>query len=271
MFEHAQPATFARRILDLGLVGVLACSSRASVAPTHAESAPELVATASETGMLPERGPDPQALLAAEPPPLNDSSLTWSVYQAAGIPDIEQPWSAEDYERAALALSKMADTGRADLPRAGSPRSGAVFARLIDVANFSSLQAAGPAAPRALLAQRYLAVLPVFLRLYSPANDGLDFATEQARLVVALLELLKLTLQTSQAYAADDAGWQDRYDQQKAITLAVLRGVDAMLGETERYRPALLQGLKQQALRLLPALSRHLDETQRQHLPSFQG
>jgi hypothetical protein len=199
----------------------------------------------------------------------NDTSLPASVYRAAGVPEVDREWSVEDYERGARVLLQMVQGGRDDLPRKESQRSGQVFARLVAAGNFSGIPKVETAPSRARLAQRYLGVFPGLLQLYSPANDGLDFAPEQAELIVALLELLKLALDSSRDCVLEEATWQGPYDDQKTMAVRVLQGIDRMLAETDRYPGPLQERLRAHTARLAPLLVSHLDPEQRELVPSI--
>lgn len=232
---------------------LVACAGAQSP-PTAAESAPPLVS------------PEASAPASPAPPVVDaplDHSLTWPIYRAAGVPEIDRPWSVEDYRRGVQVFGKMAGVSRAELPRRDSQRSGAVFARLVDRDNFAAVASPGAAESRARLGQDYLAVFPGLLQLYSPASDALDFAVEQGELIAALFELLKLALDASRVYTAENAGWGERYEQQKTVAVGVLRGVGAMLLEAGRYSAALRQRLKGEATRLGPELASHLDADRR--------
>jgi hypothetical protein len=189
------------------------------------------------------------------------------VYRAAGVPEVAREWSAEDYQQGTRVLLQMVRSGRQDLPRQQSQRSGEVFARLVATANFSSIAEGETATSRARLAQQYLGVFPGLLQLYSPANDGLDFAPEQAELIVALLELLKLALDSSRDCVLEEATWQGRYDEQKTMAVGVLQGVGSMLAEVDRYPAPLRERLQNHAARLAPKLVSHLDDQQRGLVP----
>lgn len=231
------------------LLLLLAACARAAPPPHEAESAPPLVIREATA-------PSTPAASAPEAP--LDTSLTWPIYRAAGVPEIDRAWSVEDYRRGVQVFGKMTGASRADLPRRDSQRSGSVFSRLVDPDNFAAVAAPGDVEARARLGEDYLAVFPGLLQLYSPASDALDFAVEQGELIVALFELLKLALDASRVYAAEDAGWGERYEQQKNVTVGVLRGVGAMLLEDQRYPTTLRQRLKAQAARLGPELASHL-------------
>lgn len=192
-----------------------------------------------------------------------DTSLTWPIYRAAGVPEIDTAWSVEDYRRGVQVFGKMASASRAELPRRDSERSGGVFGRLVSLDNFSGVGASDAAEARARLGEDYLAVFPGLLQLYSPASDALDFAVEQGELIVALLELLKLSLDASRLHAAANTAWGERYERQKAMTVGVLHGVRAMLLEEQRYTAELRQRLQGKAARLAPQLVSHLDVDQR--------
>jgi hypothetical protein len=193
-----------------------------------------------------------------------DTSLTWPIYRAAGVPEIDRAWSVEDYRRGVQVFWKMAGTSRAELPRRDSERSGRVFGRLVSLDNFSGVAASSAAEDRARLGEDYLAVFPGLLQLYSPASDAADFAVEQGDLIVAVLELLKLSLDASRLHAASDAAWREPYERQKVMTVNVLRGVRAMLLEEARYTVELRQRLRREAARLAPELVSHLELEQRQ-------
>jgi hypothetical protein len=239
-----------------GLVLMLAaCAGSAPPPPSEAESAPPLV--------IPEAAASAE-LTPAVPEAALDTSLTWPIYRAAGVPEIERVWSVEDYRSGVQVFGKMAGVSRAELPRHDSQRSGSVFARLVNPDNFAAVAAMGEVEARARLGEDYLAVFPGLLQLYSPASDALDFAVEQGELIVTLFELLKLALDASRSYAGEDTGWRERYEQQKAVTVGVLRGVGSMLREDQRYPAELRQRLKGEAARLGPELASHLSADQRQ-------
>jgi hypothetical protein len=255
------PGGGARRASWLGLV-MLACST--PPLPQAPEAAPELVATAEPSGKASTPAPgapkDAQAVQSARPEPQNDTSLELAVYRAAGVPDIERPWAPEDYEHCLQVFGQLLRGGRGDLPRQGSPRSGALFARIVDPSNFAATsRAAASPSDRARALERQLETFPGLLQSYSPANDGLDFSTEQADLGVALLELLKLALSSSRDLAATEATWADVYGHQKIVTVGVVRGLQQMLGERERYPEPLRRRLKGELSRLAPELESHLD------------
>jgi hypothetical protein len=255
--------------LELGLA--LACATPAAV---PIETAPALVETASagsaSTGAT-SPAPDAAAVLPNVSPEA-DTSLALAVYRAAGVPEIDQAWSAHDYERCLTVLADLVRSGRSDLPRRGSERSGALFARLVAVENFRSADEAPPP-ERARRLQGYLAVYPGLLQVYSPANDGIDFSVEQTELIVSLLELLKSALDSTHALAADiasenaaaenaasdKAASADVYSRQQQMALGVVRGASTMLAEPERYALPLRQYLKAALVRSSPALEQHLD------------
>jgi hypothetical protein len=264
MSTDAPDAGGAWRACGLGLV-LLACST--PPAPQTPQAAPELVATADPTAgaSSASSAPRPGSQAAkngenAASEPLNDTSLELAVYRAAGVPDIGRPWAPEDYERCLKIFGQLLRGGRGDLPRQGSPRSGALFARLVDPNNFAATSH-GAATPseRAHALERQLETFPGLLQIYSPANDGLDFSTEQADLGIALLELLKLALNSSRELAPQEAAWAEVYGRQKGITVGVVRGLEQMLGERERYPEPVRRRLKGELSRLAPELESHLD------------
>jgi hypothetical protein len=245
--------------LQLGLA--LSCAAPAAV---PIEAAPALVETApagSASSGAPTAGSDAASVLPNVSPEA-DTSLALAVYRAAGVPEIDQAWSARDYERCLTVFADLLRSGRSDLPRRGSERSGALFARLVAVENFRSADAAPPP-ERARRLQDYLAVYPGLLQVYSPANDGMDFSVEQTELIVSLLELLKSALDSTHALADDVASETaapvDVYSRQQQMALGVVRGASAMLAEPERYAPPLRQYLKAALVRSSPALEQHLD------------
>lgn len=250
--------------LQLGLA--LSCAAPAAV---PIETAPALVETApagSASSGAASAGSDAASVLPNVSPEA-DTSLALAVYRAAGVPEIDQAWSARDYERCLTVFADLLRSGRSDLPRRGSERSGALFARLVAVENFRSADAAPPP-ERARRLQDYLAVYPGLLQVYSPANDGMDFSVEQTELIVSLLELLKSALDSTHALA-DDVGSEggasenaapaDVYSRQQQMALGVVRGASAMLAEPERYALPLRQYLKAALVRSSPALEQHLD------------
>ena len=241
----------------VALLLVAACGT--GPAPRSADSAPELVETATEAeGATAARAPGGDAV-PGQPPPAADTSLPLAVYRAAGVPEVEQRWSVSDYERCLHVFADLLRSGRGDLPREGSPRSGPLFARLVAAENFALSSAVPPAAQPAQELERYLEIFPGFLKVYSPANDGIDFSVEQASLIVALLELLKSALAESQQLSARDPAWGERYERQKTLTVGVVRGVGAMLGEDARYPAPVRRRLQSELGRLAPDLERHLD------------
>jgi hypothetical protein len=244
----------------LAALGVgLGCAAQPAAVPV--ESAPALVETAPRQpeNAAPAGGAS-AASSAALPSvdPQNDTSLPLAVYRAAGVPEIEQPWSARDYERCLVVFVDLLRGGRSDLPRRGSQRSGALFARLVAVENFRSGDGAAPS-ERARRLQSYLEVYPGLLKVYSPANDGVDFSVEQAELIVSLFELLKSALESSRPIAAADPAWAPAYVRQQQMTLGVVRGARAMIAEPERYALPLREYLNAALARLAPALAQHLD------------
>lgn len=217
----------------------------AQPAPRAPEAAPALVETETETRV------------AAAPPPAPDTSLSLSVYRAAGVPEVDHGWTVAEYERCLEVFVELLRSGRDDLPRAHSTRSGALFDRLVDARNFDAA-AEVPAAERARRLQSYLDVFPGFLKVYSPASDGIDFSVEQAELIIGLLELLKSALDSSRDVSARDASWTQAYDRQKEITLGVVRGIRTMLAEPERYAEPVRRRLEAELSRLAPELETHL-------------
>jgi hypothetical protein len=247
--------------LELGLA--LACATPAAV---PIETAPALVETAP-AGSASSGAASPGSDAATALPnvsPEADTSLALTVYRAAGVPEIDQAWSAGDYERCLAVFADLLRSGRSDLPRRGSQRSGTLFARLVAVENFRSADEAPPP-ERARRLQGYLAVYPGLLQIYSPANDGIDFSVEQTELIVSLLELLKSALDSTRALAAaenaasESAASADVYARQQQMALGVVRGASAMLAEPERYALPLRQYLKAALVRSSPALEQHLD------------
>jgi hypothetical protein len=238
-----------------GLLALQACASPPAAREAHA---PELVETAEEANAL-------------EPlhPTAEDTSLPLAVYRAAGVPELDQAWSASDYQRCLQVFVDLVRGGRGDLPRAGSARSGALFARVVDARNFAARP--GAAGERASELASYLDVFPGFLKVYAPASDGVDFSVEQAELIVGLLELLKSALDGSRAYGAIDASWMSRYEQQKQVALGVVRGAGTMLAEESRYSPPVRRHLRAHLARLAPDLGRHLDPEAAHELHALVG
>jgi hypothetical protein len=233
--------------------------------PRAPEAAPALVATASGPSTSAEPpAPEPAAPEpATSPDPVSpdavsgDTSLPLDVYRAAGVPELDHPWSVADYERCLQVFVELLRSSRAELPRHGSARSGVVFAHVIDERNFQATPGL-TAGEHARHLQAYLQVYPGLLKVYSPASDRIDFSVEQAELIVGLLELLKSALEASRQWSAADPRWTEEYERQKQMTLAVVRGVRSMLAEPERYSPVLRQRLKAELARRAPALERHL-------------
>jgi hypothetical protein len=235
----------------------LGCAARPAAVPI--ESAPALVDTApASAGSGDGANPDRASAGLPNISPEADTSLPLSVYRAAGVPDVDQAWSARDYERSLTVFVDLLRSGRGDLPRRGSQRSGALFARLVAVDNFRSAEQAAPP-ERARRLQSDLDVYPGLLKLYAPANDGIDFSVEQTELIVSLFELLKFALDSSHPLAAGDPAWADAYARQQQVTLGAARGASAMLAEPERYALPLRQYLKAALVRLAPALEQHLE------------
>jgi hypothetical protein len=253
--------------LSCCLFALQACSAQPR--PRAPEGAPALVETASEASAGPAsaRGTPPESnsasSLAPPTPTAPDTSLTLGVYHAAGVPALDQPWSVPDYQRCLEVFVALLRSGRGDLPRAGSARSGALFARVVDAGNFVEVrEARAPglaAGERARRLESYLEVFPGFLKVYAPASDGVDFAVEQAELLVGLLGLLKSALDGSRDFSALDASWAPTYQRQKDATLGVVRGSGSMLAEPERYPLPVRRYLKAHLAALAPALERHLD------------
>jgi hypothetical protein len=250
-----------------------ACTAQPT--PRAPEPAPALVETATEAsaspppatapstpGVAPRTSTSPTRAAAASAaptlsPPATDTSLSPSVYRAAGVPEVDHAWTVADYQRCLEVFVELLRSGRSDLPRAQSPRSGALFTRLVDARNFDDAPGV-PAGERARRLSSYLEVFPGFLKVYAPANDGIDFSVEQAELIVGLLELLKSALASSRDFTARDASWMKDYERQKAITLGVVRGVGTMLSEPERYAEPVRRHLEAELARLAPELETHL-------------
>lgn len=255
------------------LLALHACAGQPSA--RMPEAAPPLVETATEASVPPasaatsspgpgvvpaearSAAPTTRAATAAPAAPASDTSLALTVYRAAGVPEVEHGWSVGEYQRCLQVFLELLRSGRSDLPRAHSPRSGALFARLVDARNFDDPPGAA-AAERARRLQGYLEVFPGFLKVYAPANDGIDFSLEQAELIVGLLELLKSSLVGSRDFSARDASWTKEYERQKDITLGVVRGVGTMLAEPERYAEPVRRQLEAELARLAPDLEAHL-------------
>lgn len=68
-----------------------------------------------------------------------DNSLSISAYITLGVPAPDRPWSSDDYARSLKALQDLAGKDSTKLPRAGSTRSGELFARFVNLDNFSIL------------------------------------------------------------------------------------------------------------------------------------
>jgi hypothetical protein len=231
----------------LALPALLALPACAAEPLPRASEAPAQVETAAEASAI--EAPSATA---------EDTSLALAVYRAAGVPDVDRAWSVPDYQRCLDVFVDLVRGGRRDLPRAGSDRSGALFGRVVDARNFEAPAGSSPE-ERARGLENYLALFPGFLKVYSPANDGIDFSLEQAELIVGLLELLKSALGSSRDYSALDASWTPRYEQQKQVTLGVVRGARTMLAEPDRYSMPLRRHLEAHLARLAPELERHLD------------
>lgn len=61
----------------------------------------------------------------------NDLTLYPDEYEARGVPSIQNPWTANDYQIAIPALLTLAKEDLNLLPRIHSPRSGSVFRRMV--------------------------------------------------------------------------------------------------------------------------------------------
>jgi hypothetical protein len=249
-----------RRISRWAWSWLLALQACAAEPPPRATEAPALVDTATEADATKEASAL-EPLVATAP----DTSLALAVYRAAGVPEVDRPWSVADYQRCLDVFVDLVRQGRADLPRAGSARSGPLLSRLVDSRNFEA-PAGITSGDRARRLQGYLEVFPGFLKVYSPASDGIDFSVEQAELIVGLLELLKSSLSGSRDYAAVDASWAPEYERQRQVTLGVVRGARTMLAEPERYSIAVRRHIKAHLARLAPELESHLDPRAAQEL-----
>jgi hypothetical protein len=252
--------TGRRRIFWRGswswLLVLAACG--AEPAPRVAE-APALVETAGAAAASGTGTDLEHEALALPIPTAPDTSLTLAVYRAAGVPDVDRSWSVDDYRRCLDVFVELVRAGRGDLPRAASSRSGALFARVVDARNFETPSGV-TAGDRARHLRSYLEVFPGFLKVYSPASDGIDFSVEQAALIVGLLELLKSSLSGSRDYSAVDASWTSEYERQRQVTLGVVRGARTMLAEPQRYSISVRRHIKAHLKRLAPELESHLDQ-----------
>lgn len=119
-----------------------------------------------------------------------------------GVPSPERVWSAPDYERAAQALSKIAETQPAELPRYQSERSGALFTRLTAFENVDFVETSDLDYPLQVqllgtLLQPTAQILTLYLKAHMKDNS---FGTEtlelqsfafhaSARMLVALEHL----------------------------------------------------------------------------------
>jgi hypothetical protein len=268
MFGSKQGQRWMARGAAGSWLALHACATQP--APRAPEAAPELVQTATEASAPPAATASPGSgvapaetraaqsrAAAASAPPATDTSLSPSVYRAAGVPEVDHVWTVAEYQRCLEVFVELLRSSRSDLPRAHSPRSGALFARIVDAHNFDDAPQVA-AAERARRLSSYLEVFPGFLQVYAPANDGIDFSVEQAELIVGLLELLKSALVSSRDFSARDASWMKEYERQKTITLGVVRGVGTMLAEPERYAEPVRRRLEAELARLAPELETHL-------------
>jgi hypothetical protein len=119
----------AMRLALLTPVLLLAIGPACGAEPRGADIAPP----PGRTGVAPAPVSTPPPAKPAATP----SSPEVEAYLARGLPSIERPWAANDYEAAAEVLTKIAAEDLGRLPRASGPGSRQVFARLTARENFA--------------------------------------------------------------------------------------------------------------------------------------
>jgi hypothetical protein len=116
----------------------------------------------------------------AEPTPAPDNSLTLKEYIDAGVPAIDKPWTAGDYQKAGTTLADIAKKDPTKLPRLDSKNSGDLFAHIIAQKNLAGLtDKTVPVDTRIKMAETITAYVPIFAA-YADAikpNQTLDAET----------------------------------------------------------------------------------------------
>lgn len=137
------------------------------------------------------------------------------------IPDIQRPWSSEDYRQLLDTLRKVQGSQADALPRRGGEFTGPLYQRMVDPENFRpQLNIYVALEQRQNEARETLAHLRELLRLY------LDFTVAR------------------QPYASEALGLMSHSLRQQAVLFTLTVEFWMTLSEEERHSPVRLQGLR---------------------------
>lgn len=129
--------------------------------------------------------------------PYPDNSLDLEQYRRIGVPAVDAPWTATDYQTAFRILDQLHAEDKTALPRADSPHSGQLFARMTQLEHFLASENIG----RQLLQLHTARPLAERMRLYyaEPTLPHERFGREVLQLLVFEFQIVSEIQQTTQS------------------------------------------------------------------------
>ncbi|MBK9262330.1 MAG: hypothetical protein IPM54_21315 [Polyangiaceae bacterium] len=172
-------------------LGLAACGGSAARTEVPAASSTK-AAIASESAV--DRPSEPATAEAD-----SDPTLSPAEYEARGMPSIQNPWTAIDYQLAAAALVAIAEENPAHLPRLNSKQSGPVFRRIVsreDLLVYANRNIDWDLRRASLMAihESMLSVLAVYARAFSAnralQREILELSVKDSHSVIAMWNLV---------------------------------------------------------------------------------
>lgn len=201
-----------------------------------------------------------------------DGSLTADKYVEAGMPSIDQSWSAVNMSRASDVLTLLSQRDTRRLPRSESAKSGAVFARLTADDNLDAFRDESvPLEKRMQDGMTYSQSLNSIVRLYQTAcKKGEVGSLDVAGILAAQLKLWVVVAPVIDAFAPtlDKSSFgygvkmQGLERLRGSLATAVTDSVDA-LSERPQYEPDALKRLLRSMQATFPELLPQVPEAGR--------
>lgn len=247
-------------LVTLGLL-LFAATGCAPAKPPSISAAPTQVATKSDI----VDSPPPAKVTEEKDEP--DPTLYPDEYEARGMPSIQNPWTLDDQQKAAVALFALAKENLTLLPRLKSKHSGSVFRRMVSRENLDIY--ANRAMDRDLRMSSLTALVKlmvVSLVIYSNAvMQGEPLDREMLEVMIYTLYLSALTWETTDEVATlmyrNDALLPQRLkgvEETQNGTAGILRGMITVLSDRQFVRLENHIWFASEFAKLLPRVSNRL-------------